>query len=365
MGGNALKSGSIRLPAARYQAVEATLVQRLQQQFPGRRIEAIMAYADKADFGDLDLLVEASSDYDPALMAAALGATEMVVNGDVASIGVALPEGIFQVDLIRIAAASFDFAACYFGYNDFGNLVGRVAHQFGAKFGHLGLLYQIRDPDNGSHMIDEISITDDFATALGLLGYDAARYAAMHAARKFRTLDDIFRYVVSTPYANAAIYLLDNRSHKARIRDAKRATYNAFLAWLREQPAGLVPAYQWGERGSAMRDAQQADFLQAAFACAPDFKLRYQSALDHAARAKRRKLKFNGALVEEITGLSGKRLGTLMTRVRESFADDAAFEAFFEEANSEAVRLKIVQEAARCAGREGAGDAAHADAQTT
>ncbi len=344
MGGNALESGSVRLPAARYHAVEQQLVQRLQQHFPGRRIEAIVAYADKPDFGDLDILVEDGAHYDPALMAAALDATEMVVNGDVASIGVALPEGVFQVDLIKIAAASFDFAARYFGYNDFGNLVGRVAHQFGAKFGHLGLLYQIRDPKNSSHMIDEISITDDFATALTLLGYDAARYAAMRAARQFRTLDDIFRYVVSTPYANAAIYLLDNRSHKARIRDAKRATYNAFLGWLAAQAAGSVPAYPWGENGSTEREAQQANFLKAAFACAPDFALRYQSVLASAERARRRKLKFNGALVAQISGFSGQRLGTLMARVRNSFADAAAFDAFFEDADSDTVRSKILAE---------------------
>ncbi|MFX7063789.1 hypothetical protein ABTH87_19220, partial [Acinetobacter baumannii] len=82
----------------------------------------------------------------------------------------------FQVDLIKTANTSFDFAARYFGLNDFGNLIGRIAHQFGAKFGHLGLLYPIRDVRNNSHLIAEICITSDFSEALDLLGYDAARY---------------------------------------------------------------------------------------------------------------------------------------------------------------------------------------------
>ena len=345
MGGNALETGSVRLPATRYHQVQHDLLQILKNRFPARRIEAIVAYADKADFGDLDMLVEAGDGYDPALLADALGATEIVINGDVTSIGVALPEGIFQVDLIRTPTATFDFAARYFGYNDFGNLVSRVAHQFGAKFGHQGLLYQVRDPDNRSHMLEEVTITDDFDTALTLLGYDAMRYQTMRAADQFRTLDDIFRYVVSTPYANPAIYLLDNRSHKARIRDAKRATYNAFLLWLEKQPAGTVPEYPWGDDGTEIRNKQKERFLQAAFASAPRFKESHTRAIDSAARAKRIKLRFNGALAAEITGLSGKELGALMERVRQSFIDEQALGTFFIEADDVAIKNRFLQNA--------------------
>jgi hypothetical protein len=334
MGGNALQAGSVRLAAARYHEVERALVQVLRERFPALRIEAILAYADKADFGDLDILIADGAEYDTALLAAALDATEVVPNGDVTSMGVRLAEGVFQVDLIKIPAPSFDFAARYFGYNDFGNLVGRVAYQFGAKFGHLGLLYQIRDPDNDSHMLAEVSITADFDTALTLLGYDAALYEAMRIGAQFRTLDDIFRFVVSTPYANPEIYLLDNRSHRARIRDAKRATYKAFLQWLEEQPAGTVPSYPWSEDDAAHKER----FLQAAFAREPDFKARYDRTHADAARAKQLKLKFNGAVAAQVTGLSGKSLGDLMARVRNSFRDEHEFEAYFLEAGMESVR---------------------------
>lgn len=347
MGGNALQAQSVRLPAARYHGVERALVQLLRQRFPARRIEAIIAYADKPDFGDLDILVEDGAAYDPALLAAALGATEIVANGDVTSVGVQLEEGIFQVDLIKTAAASFDFAARYFGYNDFGNLVGRVAHKFGAKFGHLGLLYQLRDPDTSSHQIAQLSITADFDTALTLLGYDAARYEAMRSARQFRTLDDIFRFVIASPYVNRDIYLLDKRSHKARIRDAKRATYKAFLLWLDEQPPASLPAHCWGEDGTPQRQEQQAGFLQAAFAQVPAFQHSYHAALAAAARAGQLKLKFNAALVAGITGFSGRKLGAVMLQVRNSFADENAFENFFLEGSDDAITARIANEASR------------------
>ncbi len=281
-------------------------------------------------------------------MAEALGATEVVANGDVTSIGVQLEEGVFQVDLIAIPAASFDFAARYFGYNDFGNLVGRIAHQFGAKFGHLGLLYQIRDPETPSHMIEEVSITSDFNTALTLLGYDAQRYAAMRSANQFRTLDDIFRFVVSTPFSRPDIYRLDNRSHKARIRDAKRATYQAFLLWQGEQPAGALPEYPWGEDGTPVRDEHKERFLQAALAQLPAFRESYDQALAKATRAKRLKLQFNGALAAGISGLSGKELGALMQRVRDSFATESAFEDFFLEASSASIEAKFLASMRTC-----------------
>jgi hypothetical protein len=346
MGGNALQSGSVRLPAARYHAVERDLVQALAQRFPGRRIEAILAYADKPDFGDLDILIEGGAGYDAQTMADALDATEVVFNGDVTSIGVALDEGVFQVDLIAIAPDAFDFAARYFGYNDFGNLVGRIARKFGTQFGHLGLRYSIRDPDNRHNLIEDVSITMDFGVALALLGYDAARYEVMRAGSQFRTLDDIFRYVISTPYANRDIYQLESRNHADRIRDAKRATYNAFLAWLDEQPAGVVPAYPWGATGTGARNEQHDNFLQTAFAQLPAFKASYDAALSAWERKKALKRQFNGVLAAEATGLSGKALGELMTRVSASFPDLAAFEDFFIEASREQAMARFAQVAA-------------------
>ncbi|MBC3911209.1 hypothetical protein [Undibacterium umbellatum] len=346
MGGNALKAESVRLPAARYREVEHEAVAILQRNFPQRRIEAIIAYADKADFGDLDILIEAGDDYDAAQFSTALQATEIVLNGDVTSIGLAVAEGVFQLDLIRTESGSFDFASRYFGYNDFGNLIGRIAHKFGAKFGHLGLLYPLRAPDDKGHLIAELCITTDFSEALKLLGYDALLYENMRVNGQFRNLQDIFRYVVSSPYVNREIYLLDNRNHKARIRDAKRTTYNAFLLWLDEQKEITLPAYPWAEAGTAARDAQKENFLETTFMLFPDFRLAYVQALQKYARKKRLKQQFNGELAAEITGLSGKRLGELMAQVRHSFADEASFENFFLEADSDAVKARFLKEAA-------------------
>lgn len=347
MGGNALQVPSVRLSAADYHTLENRIVQQLRQAFPHRRIESVLAYAEKADFGDMDLLIEGGADYNPLFIAQTLQANEVVRNGDVTSIGIALEAGVFQLDLIETPSASFDFASRYFGFNDMGNLLGRIAHKCGAKFGHLGLLYPLRDPENDFHLLAELTITTDFGLALRLFGYDDARYEDLRRNAGFRTLQDIFQFVVSSPYVNRDIYLLENRNHKARIRDAKRPTYTAFLAWLDEQAVDSLPAYPWAPSGSEERIAQQQAFLEQAFAICPDFQARYQQAVAIQARKNKFKQCFNGALVSAITGLSGKTLGRVMSDVRMAFSDETAFEDFFIQADEAAIRACLLHHAAQ------------------
>lgn len=343
MGGNALSQETVRLPAARYFQVEKRLVERLRSLLPGTRAEAVVAYAEKVDFGDMDVLIAEGPGYDPIALAQKLGAMEVVRNGEVTSFGLPVSEGVFQVDLICVPAASFDFALRYFSYNDLGNLLGRVAHKFGAKFGHLGLLYPLRAPDNDDQMLAELEITSDFSAALALLGYDAQAYEAQRAAAGFRTLEDIFDYVVTSPYVNPDIYLLENRSYRARVRDAKRPTYNKFLEWLAEQPEGSLPAFPWGEAGSPERQEQRRQFLETAFNQYPEFKARYEATLLMADRQRQARRYFNGDFVATITGLEGKELGMFMSRLRATFTSNAALEEFFAGASEEEARARIQQ----------------------
>jgi hypothetical protein len=341
MGGNALSEETIRLPASRYREVENRTLGRIRDMLPGVRAEAIAAYTDKPDFGDMDILVAEHADFEPIALSQKLAAKEIVRNGEVTSFGLPVTEGVFQVDLISVPAASFDFAMRYFSFNDLGNLLGRVAHKFGAKFGHLGLLYPLRDPENDDHLLAELPVTSDFSAALAMLGYDAQAYETLRREDQFRGLEDIFRYVVSSPYANPAIYLLENRSYRARVRDAKRPTYNKFLEWLAAQEPGSLPDYPWGEAGSPERQVQRRSFLDMAFERFPAFKNSYDEALAGAERLHRSKRYFNGEFVASISGLSGKELGMLMSRIRATFASNDELEGFFAAASEDEARERI------------------------
>lgn len=39
----------------------------------------------------------------------------------------------------------FNTSLEYLNWNDLGNLIGRIAHKFGLKYGHKGLLYIIKN----------------------------------------------------------------------------------------------------------------------------------------------------------------------------------------------------------------------------
>ena len=87
MGGKALVSGSVRLPASRYRIVAASIKASLRNAAQGARIEVIPAYATKPDFNVLEILIQSSSEYAPQALAKHLGAVEVVHNGDVTSLG--------------------------------------------------------------------------------------------------------------------------------------------------------------------------------------------------------------------------------------------------------------------------------------
>lgn len=325
MGGNALSTKSHRLPAPLYHQVARDVVTALKRVYPGR-VKEIPAYNQKADFGDLDVLIESSPEYDPFKLAEALHGREVVRNGDCTSVGVTIDYFYFQVDLVKVPPESYDFAFCYFSYNDVGNLLGRIAHKAGFKLGHLGLLYPMRDHEEGTHLLGEPVVTRNFYEALSLMGYNPEPYRhRIESGLGFNDLEEIFRYVVSSPFVNPDIYILDNRNHAARMRDRKRPTYQKFLKWLQEQPEWLVPKFPWGASGTKERALQKEGFLNRAFALNPEFKTdHYEIQMDYLYRQEV-KAKFNGSFVSQWTGLEGKKLGGFMAWMKRAMGEGTLY----------------------------------------
>jgi hypothetical protein len=301
MGGNAIKS-SHRFKAADYYPLAASVISTLRSLLPGRRVEMIQAYRSKPDFGDLDVLVE--SDHLPHDWQSQIGllleSKEVSLNGPVCS----FEHADLQVDIILTPSAHYDFSLGYFAWNDMGNLMGRIAHRHGFKFGHKGLLYPVRD---GSHYLSELVVTRDFSQALELLGYSSARWGL-----GFDTLEDIFEFASSSSRFDPEMYPLEHRSHRARIRDAKRPTYTAFLRWVNDnQPSvgvsALVPLL-------GVVENQFPAFAQ-------DLKDEREKLRVH----REVKARFNGKLVAEWTGLSGRELGEFMSRAKVLLCGDNDF----------------------------------------
>lgn len=332
MGGKALKENvAIRLTKANYERLAADCVAKLRAAYPGTRIEVLGNYLDKADFGDCDILIESSDAYDPHQAAGVLEAVEVVRNGPVTSIGVIVrPEvpfrdgNVFQVDLIRMPPEAFDFALAYFGRGDAGNLLGRIAHAMGVSLRHDGLFYIFRD---GDYKFREILLTRSFDEALVLMGYDPAPYCA-----GFKTIEDIYTYVAASPFFDLAIFQLEKRNAKSRVRDRKRPMYMGFLQWAEAQPG--LGAFAYPE-DKAVWHARIAEYF-------PHFRVAYDQALADLAELRAAKAKFNGAWVSELTGLQGKELGALIQRFKAAFESDEALRGYVLAHSQDVLKARVL-----------------------
>ena len=333
MGGNALSYTTVRLTKKNYTRMAADCVAKLRALYPNNRIEALGSYRSKADFGDCDILVEGGDPYDPHVAASALNAVEVVRNGPVTSIGVIVhpdvPEkngNVFQVDLIKMESEAFDFAMGYFGHGDTGNLLGRLYHACGLALRHDGLFYYVRDGVNGDYKFREIALTRKFEDALPFMGYDPEVFA-----RGFDTQDDVYNYVVSSVYFNPAIFLLENRNAKSRVRDKKRAMYMQFLKFCEAHPE--LPAFQY--------PADKKAWLPRIAEYFPGFQAEFDKALADLAEHRAVKAKFNGEWVAQLTGLQGKELGALMKHFKESFDTPAAMRSFLLTSSPDDIKNRV------------------------
>lgn len=316
MGGNALSYPSVRLNRSDYLRIADQCVDKLRELYPRNRVHVIDSYRAKETFGDLDILVESTA-FDPFLAAGNLSAFEVVRNGPVTSVGIKLDESkpdikdnLFQVDLIAMAPAPFDYAKNYFAFNDLGNLIGRTAHKMGLCHGHDGLWFYLRE---GDYLFRDILLTQDHDTALKFLGYSPEVFS-----QGFNELEDIFLYVANSKFFNRDIFLLDNRNHASRVRDRKRKTYMEFLKWAEARPD--LPKFEYPESKSSWLPSISEHF--------PHFTVEYDAAMQGLHTQRAVKVKYNGSIVGSLTGLEGKQLGLLMKRVRESFSSQVDMQQF-------------------------------------
>lgn len=298
MGGNALKAVKTRRYAAdEYCVLRDTVLTTLRNRYPNRRIEDIRAYRAKPSFGDLDVLFEADNFTDDVykMLEELFQPKQIVKNSSVWS----FEFNEFQVDLIFTTKKMFTSSANYFAWNDLGNLMGRVAHKLGFKYGHDGLSFMVRD---GTHQYAEIHVSSDIVEILKFLKYDPSRFL-----QGFDTLEEIFQFAASSEYFNKEIYSLDNRNHASRIRDKKRKTYTEFLSWI--ETAENLPAYPWADLKEVGGYQYKEVFIKRAFEFFPDFKENYNATMASFNTWQIAKSKFNGQIVSRLTGLIDKQLG--------------------------------------------------------
>jgi hypothetical protein len=295
-----------RMPRDAYLAVEADVRRHLDGELPGRyRIPRY--YGDKADFGDMDVLIAERPDWGSvrAEIVRDLGIAETRAVGHVFS---TVYRGL-QTDFFTVPERYLESAYTFMCFNDLGNFIGRICRRFDLKYGERGLVYVYRRA-GGNYQVD-LEVSLDFERTCAFLGLDHAAWRA-----GFASLPDMFEWVIRSPWFSVTPYLDAVDSHLRR-RAAERTTVSRFIAYLRERGVDKRVAF-----------ADRASYLPMVVAAFPEADLPAQIARERAAEARQAEIaaKFSGKRVMRLVpGLEGKALGELMVRFKGSFPD---FEAW-------------------------------------
>lgn len=223
MGGKALKKVDlVRLNKEDFFKFQGELLSKLQ--VLNRKVIPIKAYKNKPDFGDIDILISKPKiEFEElkTFLTNTFNTKEIVKNGDIIS----FEFNNFQVDLIFEELENIEVAEFYYSYNDLNNLVGKIAYAFGLKFGFTGLYYPFRT-EHGN-LSKEILLTKNPKVIYDFLGYDYEIYQ-----KGFDSLEDIFNFVITSPYFSPQLFIKEDKSQIDKVRERKRKTYAEFLDWL-------------------------------------------------------------------------------------------------------------------------------------
>lgn len=267
------------------------------------RAEVVPYYSMKKDFGDADVVVEADCGLVLDLVNSRIDIDGYHINDGTLSIAY---KG-FQIDLI-CTKKHYDTTFAYYSYNDLGNLLGRIYHKFGLKYGHHGLLYPVRDP-RGS-VREEIVVCKNQEKILEFIGLNPVTWIN----GKFDTLSDIFNYVTSSHYFDRGIYDGEFSAINKK-RDKKRKTFHLFLNWLEISQ----PESKYRFLGRDERD-RYVDLIEEYFGV--DINGSIKKLSEKFEIEKEFKNKFNGELVMELVDISGAQLGLFIGFFKKEFTNN-------------------------------------------
>jgi hypothetical protein len=295
-----------RMPRDEYLVRERAIRAYLDKKLGYYRIPRY--YGDKADFGDMDVIVPTRLDWGDLRedIARELGVTETKSVGRVFSMAY---DGL-QTDLFAVAEKYVESTYTFMSFNDLGNLLGRICRRFNLKWGEEGLAYVYRRGADANYSKD-LPITQDFARVCTFLGLDHATWIA-----GFPTLLSLYDWVVTCPYFSVVPYLDEPVGTIAK-RTRDRPTIQKFVDYLVER--GISARPELGDRHAHIEHVA-TEF--------PEANLLEQLAgeREREARSAAIAAKFSGDLVMRLRPeLQGKALGEFIVAFKRSVGD---FEAF-------------------------------------
>jgi len=229
MGGNALKSTYTR----RYSNDEfielyRELKPKLEKAFD-TDVDLVISYGSKEDHGDMDILVLNDGqipkpDGVKKILTDDFGANEIHRNSTIYS----FDYKELQIDLLFTPRSNWETSKVFFAYNDLGNLMGKIYHKLGLSYGFEGLRYIYRIGDH--RKLGEFVICKDSRKIFEFIGLSYDRFLD-----GFDTVEEIFEYVISSPYFQPAAFYYENLDARNRKRNKKRANYALFIDYVNKK----------------------------------------------------------------------------------------------------------------------------------
>jgi hypothetical protein len=279
---------------------------------------------DKSDHGDIDLVVPASlvSDLgDAALAQRAAQATaydfiyrRLDVRDPILFVGLQLPEGLLQVDLITADDELLDLATRCLSWGDTGSMIGRTAREMGLTFGQNGLRCPVRVPGATK---ESLLLTTSFDEALRFLGWNPAEHDAGFANDR-----EIADFIASGAYFDPKVYEEQRTSSSARRRGKVRKGREDFIADVTSRPARFI----WPEAKGP--SPMQAEFTVRAL---DHFGMtsRYEETRQRlAATVEVKQVAFTTQAVLDAAGASAGDIKAIVSVMREGFPDFGAFSSW-------------------------------------
>ena len=290
------------------------------------KVRPIKSITEKKTFGDIDILI--SNEYFKTLkpdtfIKQCFG--DYVPLGYTSS-GISFVYKNVQVDFIFINYSLTDTHSVFYDYNDLGNLIGRLAKFYHCKYKPIGLYFTLYSP-NKDKILDDIFLSSNVEEIFDLLGLDYNRYKL-----GFETYKDAFDFVLASPCFIPKLYvgkgIVDGESYR---RGRKRKTYVKFLNYIKHIN------FSGNERNSVASSLAWLDYKF------KDVNLisRVDKKLQDFEEYNKSKTFFNGRLVMDYTGLTGKELGDFMGYLRNNYVKN--LESKLYELSEEQIKKDILK----------------------
>lgn len=267
----------------------------------------VRAVEEKSSFGDLDIILSVNSKskkyVDHFITNVLPTAFPFSRNGNVISI----LYDKFQIDIILVDSSIYNYACNYFNWNDLGNLLGRTIKQVGFKHGWDGLWYVQRHKDR---VLKTHLLSTSYSDVLKVLKI-SDKYSMLSG---FKTFEQLFEFVISSPYFHPDIFKLENLNHINKVRDRKRKTYQKFLEYtktLKDYPERIK-----------LSEEEKLEYVCSYF---PHLRKEVEKVQEIELKKDTVKIKYNGTIVSNITKLQGKDLGQFMSYFSKSYYSDTLF----------------------------------------